>query len=57
MNNRHFYEAPEAERLDVKFETNFLDSDPVSMKGRVAGDDKTAGDHPDFDLGNQYGTL
>ena len=29
MNKKPFYTAPEAEFLDVRFEGNFLDSDPI----------------------------
>ncbi len=29
MNKKQFYEAPETELIVVRFEKNFLDSDPI----------------------------
>ncbi len=56
MKKKLIYEVPETEVIKVKFEKNIL-SDPATMNGWVAGDYKTAGDHNNFDPGNQYGTL
>ena len=44
MINRQFYEAPEAEFLDVKFEKNIL-SDPGTTDGSGFSESATVTDH------------
>ena len=57
MKKKLTYEIPEVELILARFEENLLASEPTTMNGWTPGDYKTAGDHENFDPGNQYGTL
>ena len=57
MKKKLIYEIPEVELILVRFEENLLASEPTTMSGWTPGDYKTAGDHNNFDPGNQHGVL